>query len=396
MSALHDRIAEHLPQAVETRHDLHSHPELSYHEKRTSQVVQKFLAEWGIEHRGGLAGGTGVLARIPATKPGGATIALRADMDALPIEEQTGVPYASTTPGVMHACGHDGHTTILLTAAKVLSQIPDRQNEVLLLFQPAEEGGAGGQKMCVDGVLDGRVLGNKVNLIYGLHGYPNARVGEVTTRVGPLLAAATQFRIEIVGKGTHAAYPHLGVDPIVVASHLITALQTIASRTIGPLDSVVVTIGKLDAGVAHNVISETATLHGTLRTLLDETSASACAAIERIAKGTAEAFGAKSIVHWEAIPYPVTRNDAGATERFRRIAREAIGHERVLDEPHPSMGGEDFSFYGLHVPACFFFLGLLPEGQDGYPNLHAPTFNFNDDAIPLGAELMCSLALSAA
>ena len=395
MSPLRDRIQDLMPDALTTRHDLHAHPELGYNEKRTSEIVQKTLADWKIEHRGGLAGGTGVLAHIPATRPGGATIALRADMDALPIEEQTGVPYASENPGVMHACGHDGHTTILLTASKLLSQIPDRQNDVLCIFQPAEEGGAGGQRMCQDGVLDGRVLGGKVDLIYGLHGYPNARVGEVTTRVGPLLAAATQFQIHILGKGTHAAYPHYGIDPIVVAAHTVTALQTIASRTIGPLDSVVVTIGKLDAGVAHNVISETATLHGTLRTLSDETLKTAISAIERIARGTAEAFGATGTVVWEAVPYPVTRNDAGATERFRTIAREALGREKVLDEPHPSMGGEDFSFYGQHVPACFFFLGLLPEGQDRYPNLHAPTFNFNDAAIPLGVELMCDLALSA-
>jgi amidohydrolase len=394
MGSLRDRITASLPQAIETRHDLHAHPELAYKEIRTSEAVKERLSSLGIEHCGGLAGGTGVLARIPATKPGGATIALRADMDALPILEETGMPYSSENPGVMHACGHDGHTTILLTVARTLSELTERPNEVLCVFQPAEEGGAGGKRMCDDGVLDGRVLGSKVDVIYGLHGYPNAKVGEVTTRIGPLLAAAEQFKIQITGRGSHAAYPHLGVDPILVASHIITALQTVASRTVGPLDSVVVTVGKIDAGVAHNVIPDSATLHGTLRTLLDETGKTAKAAIDRIVRSTSEAFGATGTVEWERVPYPVTRNDAGATERFRKISRAAIGADKVLEEPLPSMGGEDFSFYGRHVPACFFFLGLLPEGQEKYPNLHSPRFNFNDDSIPTGVELMCELALN--
>jgi amidohydrolase len=394
MDGLRSRISDLMPQAVETRHDLHAHPELVYEERRTSEVVQKTLSELKIEHRAGLAGGTGVLGYIPATKSGGGTIALRADMDALPILEETGLPYASQNPGKMHACGHDGHTTILLTAAKALSQTPDRQNDILLVFQPAEEGGAGGNRMCEDGVLDGRILGKKVDLIYGLHGHPRSRLGEVSTRVGPLMASATQFKIHVTGKGTHAAFPHFGIDPIVVSSQMILALQTIASRNVDPLEAVVVTIGKLEAGVAHNVISETALLHGTLRTLNDGVLKTAWAAIERIAKGTAEALGATAEVEWEAVPYPVTRNDAGATERFRTIARQAIGHENVAEVPNPMMGGEDFSFYGLHVPACFFFLGLLPEDKDLYPALHAPRFDFNDAAMPLGVEVMCHLALS--
>jgi amidohydrolase len=393
MSPLRDRIRDLIPDLVETRHDLHAHPELGYTEQRTSGVVRQLLSEWGIEHRGGLAGGTGVLARVPATSAGGGTVALRADMDALPIPELTGVPYASENPGLMHACGHDGHTSILLGAARTISQTTERANEVLFVFQPAEEGGAGGNRMCQDGVLDGRVLGKKVDVIYGLHGFPHAKIGQVSTRNGPLLAAAAQFQITITGKGCHAAYPHLGIDPIVVASHLIAALQTVASRSISPLDSVVVTVGKLEAGVAHNVIPDTAVLHGTLRTLLDETATVARAAVERIAHGTAEAFGATASVEWEKVPYPVTRNEATATERFRKIARDAIGAQKVLEEPTAHMGGEDFSFYGQHVPACFFFLGLIPEGQDSYPTLHSPRFDFNDDALPIGIELMCELAL---
>ncbi|HWD39838.1 MAG TPA: M20 family metallopeptidase [Fimbriimonas sp.] len=394
MSPFREEFAPLLSKIVSIRHDLHAHPELGYQEKRTSEAVQKLLTEWGIEHKAGLAGGTGVLARIPATGSDGGTVALRADMDALPICEQTGVSYESKHPGVMHACGHDGHTSILLATARVLSQARERRNEILLLFQPAEEGGAGGKRMCDEGALNGGLLGKTVDVIYGLHGFPRARLGDVSTRVGPLLAAASMMRIEVRGVGSHAAYPHLGIDPIVVCSHIVTALQTIASRSVNPLDSVVVTIGKIDAGVAHNVIPESANLIGTLRTLHDETNRRAIAAIERISQRTAEAFGATANVHWEAIPYPVTRNEAGATERFRKIARGVLGEQHVLEEPEPSMGGEDFSFYGQHVPACFFFLGLLPEGQETYPNLHAPTFDFNDDAIPAGVEVMRELALS--
>jgi len=393
MTSLRDRIREGLADTVATRHDLHAHPELGYKETRTSQVVQKLLSEWGVEHCGGLAGGTGVLARLPATSPGGATIALRADMDALPIVEESGVPYASDNEGVMHACGHDGHTSILLATVRALSQAPERPNEVLFVFQPAEEGGAGGNRMCLDGVLDGRVLGNKVDVIYGLHGAPMVKLGDVSTKIGPLLAAASQFQITIHGKGCHAAQPHVGIDPIVVASYVLTALQTVASRTVNPLDSVVVTVGKVVAGSAHNVIPDNAVLHGTLRTLLDDTNKTAIATVERIAKSTAEAFGATATVEWEAVPYPVTRNEAGATERFRKIARAAIGDERVKEEP-THMGGEDFSFYGLRVPACFFFLGLQPKDKDTYPNLHSPRFDFNDDAIPTGVEMMCELALN--
>ena len=393
MSHLRAVIGDFLSRSVAIRHDLHAHPELGYQEKRTSDLVHRLLTEWGVEHCGGLAGGTGVLARLPATGSNGGTVALRADMDALPITEETGVPYSSEHPGLMHACGHDGHTTILLSAVHALSKMPDRANETLFIFQPAEEGGAGGNRMCLDGVLDGRLLGTKADIIYGLHGFPNAKVGHVSTKVGPLMAAAAQLKITVHGKGAHAAYPHLGVDPIVVAAHIVTALQTIASRTVGPLDSVVVTIGKVEAGMAHNVIPETATLTGTLRTLQDDTEKTARAAVERIVRHTAEALGARAQVDWELVPYPVTRNEPAATERFRQIAGSAIGPDHVHEEPNPSMGGEDFSFYGRHIPACFFWLGIQPADATGYPNLHSPRFDFNDDAIPTGVELMCQLTL---
>ena len=395
MATLRQQIAEVLSEAVVIRHDLHSHPELGYGEHRTSSVVQGHLSSLGVEFKGGLAGGTGVLGWLPATNHSGSarTIALRADMDALPILENTGLPYKSEIDGVMHACGHDGHTTILMTAASLLSKQVNRPNNVLFIFQPAEEGGAGGQKLCQEGVLEGRVIGKPADIIFGLHGFPNINVGHVTTRNGPLLAAATQFLICITGKGAHAAYPHLGIDPIVVAAHIITALQSVASRSVSPLDSIVITIGQVTAGVAHNVIPETATLSGTLRTLNDATNALGIRRIEEIAGNVASAFGASASVQWIGA-YPVTFNDPSATDEFRKVARNALGDKFVHEEANPSMGGEDFSFYGQIIPAAFFFLGIKPAEANSYPNLHSPEFDFNDESIPVGVELMCELALS--
>jgi amidohydrolase len=395
MPSLDELIARHLPRVTEIRHDLHAHPELGYQERRTSQVVRAELEKAGVKFVGELAGGTGVLGYIPATTdPATApTVALRADMDALPIQEDTGKPYASQTPGVMHACGHDGHTSILLGAAKVLAEAPERPNNVLLVFQPAEEGGAGGRKMCEDGVLCGKVLGNPADVIFGLHGFPMLNVGQVATCTGPMLASADQFEITVNGKGGHAAMPHYGIDPIVVASHIVTALQTISSRNVGALDSVVVTIGMVKAGTAHNIIPDTAELVGTLRTLNNDTRRLAQQRIRDIATHVAEAFGATADIKMED-GYPVTFNEATAAQRLRAALAESLGAGLISQDCPPVMGGEDFSFYGRETRACFYWLGLSAEGQEQYPNLHAPQFDFNDEALPVGMKAMCSLALS--
>jgi amidohydrolase len=237
------------------------------------------------------------------------------------------------------------------------------------------------------------LIGTKADAVYGLHGHPNHDVGHVSTRVGPLMASAAEFKIIVHGKGAHAAYPHLGVDPIVAASHIVVALQSVASRNVDPLDSVVVTIGIFEGGVAHNVIPETVRLRGTMRTLLDATYATARERVESLVRHTAEAFGAHAEVIWGENPYPVTVNHPEATERFRSVARQAIGTDYVHEEPHPSMGGEDFSYYGAVAPACFYFLGVRPRGEHSHPNLHSPRFDFNDDAIATGIELMVELAL---
>ncbi len=387
-------IESAMPGLVEIRHDLHIHPELGFEETRTSGVVQNKLRDLGVEFVAGLAKGTGVLGYLPATTTDPATartVALRADMDALPVHEETGKPYSSQTPGKMHACGHDGHTTILLGVAQALSQVGRNQN-VLLVFQPAEEGGAGGDLLCKEGALDGRIIGTRADVIYGLHGFPMGPLGTVSTRTGALMASATEIEIDITGKGTHAAYPHMGIDTIVVASHIVVALQTIVARSVDPLESLVVTIGQFQGGHAHNIIPEKVRLRGTLRALSDEMAELGMRRVTETVENVARAFGATATVRWNG-HYPVVVNDAGATDRFREIAKEVIGSEKVIEEPVPSMGGEDFSFYGKIVPACFYFLGLLPEGQATYANLHASTFDFNDDALPLGIKLMCELAL---
>lgn len=381
------------------RRDLHAHPELCFEERRTSAVVQRELSALGIAHRAGLAKGTGVLGFLPATTdPARApTIALRADMDALPIQETSGRAHASTTAGVMHACGHDGHTAILLGAASALSRVAHRPNNVILLFQPAEEGGGGAELLCREGALSGAILGGRpVDQVYGLHGWPELPLGSVATRAGPLLASTDDFVVTIRAKGGHAAYPHLCIDPIVISAQIITALQTIASRRVAPADSVVVSVASLHAGgPANNIIADHACFVGTIRALRASTRALAEEEFKRIVLHTASAHGASAEIQWHQ-GYPVTENNAAATERFRRVARAVLPPERIIDRDHATMGGEDFSYYGHHAKACFFFLGLRPHGAASMPGLHTAEFDFNDDALPLGIELMSRLALEPA
>jgi len=383
-----------LPDLIRLRRDLHAHPELAYQESRTSRVVCQELSRLGIKHVAGLAGGTGVLAYIPPTVAGAesrGSIALRADMDALPITETTGLPYASTTPGLMHACGHDGHTANLLGVARVLTQLGHRPSPVTLVFQPAEEGGAGGKRMCEDGALDGSKIGPKVRAIFGLHGWPQYALGLVGSRPGPMLASTDNFHITITGTQSHAAYPQLSADPVVATAHIIAALQTVASRNIAPQDSIVVSVTMLKAGTATNIIPETVTFGGTMRTLKPETRRLGRARVCQIIEQTAAALGCTASIDWQE-GYPVTFNDPGATDTFFRVARQSLGEARVQDVPHPSLGGEDFSYYGHHVPACFFMLGVRPQGHTTCPSLHQPTYDFNDEAMRTGIEMMVRLA----
>ena len=387
-------INQELPDLITIRHDLHAHPELGYQEKRTSGLIQRQLEEAGVEFRAGLAGGTGILAHIPGGS--GPGIGLRADMDALPIQETSDLEYRSTNEGVMHACGHDGHTTILIGAVRVLAEIARSggglPRPVSFVFQPAEEGGAGGQRMVQDGCLDGSVLGPAVEHMFGLHGWPRVPLGTVATRPGPMMAAADAFDIAIEGEACHAAWPHVGTDPIVAAASMIGALQTIASRNVEPLESVVVSVTQVHAGTAYNIIPGEARLAGTVRTLTPEVRQLARRRLGEIAEGVARAHGCRAIVDYQQ-GYPPTVNHPEAVEIFRNVAGEAFGPGRVLELEQPVMGGEDFAFYGQVVPACFFALGLVPDGAAIPAELHQPTFNFNDDAIATGVEIFCRLAL---
>jgi amidohydrolase len=398
-------IQAELPSLVELRRDLHRHPELAFQESRTSAVVQRELTALGIQYKSGLARhdgkpGTGVLGYLPATTAGGnqrLAVGLRADMDALPIVEQTGKAYASCTPGVMHACGHDGHTTMLIGAARVLSKLPERPNPVAFVFQPAEEGGGGADLMCREGVLGGLSkggLGNAVGRMFGLHGWPQLPLGVVASKPGPLLAAVDDFVVTVKGVQSHGAYPHFGRDAVLATAHIITALQSIASRNVGPLESVVVSIGAIHAGTANNIIPETVEFIGTVRTLSPTIKALARERFFAIVEDTARAFGCEAKIDWHE-GYPVTSNDAEAAKQFFAVADEALGAARVLRLENPTMGGEDFAYYGAQAKACFFFLGLRP-GEAEVPTLHQPDFDFNDDAIATGVELMARLAMAEA
>lgn len=379
--SLQERIAQIVPDVVRTRHDLHAHPELAYEEKRTSEVVIRELKALGIEVISGLAGGTGVLGKLPATGTAKRSIGLRADMDALPITEETGKPYASQNAGVMHACGHDAHTSMLLGTARILSQTEYRPNDITFVFQPAEERGAGGAKMVEDGALEG------LDSIFGLHGWPNMPLGTRITRVGAMMGSADVMKVRIYGKGGHAAFPHLTVDPIVIGAQIVTALQTVTSRNVDPLMASVLSVTKFEAGTASNIIPEYADILGTLRTLNDDVRAMAMRRIEEIIHGTCSAMGARAEIEFYD-SYPVTVNHQEAVQWFREAVEGASQEDLV-----PVMGAEDFSYYGKHIPACFFMLGLLPEGQETYPGLHTPQFDFNDEAIPYGIEAFCQIAL---
>ena len=393
---IRELVRRELPALVALRRDLHAHPEVGYEEVRTSGIVRDALRDAGVRHEGGLAGGTGVLASIPGSGP--RAVALRADMDALPIVERSDRPWKSRIDGRMHACGHDGHTAILVGAARVLAALAARAplpRPVTLVFQPAEEGGAGGQRMVQDGALDGSRLGPAVEEAFALHGWPELPLGTVATRAGAIMAASDRFEVHVEGRGAHAAWPHRSADPVVCAAAIVTALQSVVARNVDPLDAAVVSVTAIEGGAAFNVIPERVSLRGTYRSLSESTRSLIERRISEVAAGVAAAHGcsARAELHRN---YPVTVNDAGAVARFEAVARATLGAERVGHLAAPVMGGEDFAFYLEKVPGCMFVLGLLPPGQDSMPALHHPAFDFNDDAIAVGVELFCRLALDPA
>jgi amidohydrolase len=377
------------------RQDFHARPELSWQEVETSKKIEKRLQDLGFENirRGFKGTGSGVVADItgggPAGKEGPRCVALRADIDALPIQEENSLDYASKTEGVMHACGHDAHATILLGAAKILAEIKERfSGKVRLIFQPAEEAGndSGAPAMIKEGALDG------VDAIGGLHVWSQLPVGVFATRSGPLMASADIWEVILQGQGGHGAMPHLAVDPTVAAGHLITMLQTVVSRETDPLESVVVSIGKIESGNAPNVIPDKATMRGNIRTTNRKTRSEMEGKVKRIVDGVAQAMRCSAKTIYTPI-YPVTINDAELTDLYRQTAVHLFGKDKV--EEHPIiMGSEDFSYYGEKVPATFAILGIGDEKAGTNRAHHSPHFNANDEALAGGAALLSSFALN--
>jgi hippurate hydrolase len=368
------------------RRDFHANPEILYEVHRTAGIVAEKLREFGCDEVVTGIGRTGVVAVIKGkTNRSGRVIGLRADMDALPITETSGVPWASNNKGMMHACGHDGHTAMLLGAAKYLTEARNFDGTAVLIFQPAEEGGAGGLAMVKDGLMDRW----KIEQVYGLHNSPGIPVGHFAIRPGPILAAADRIDIRISGHGAHAARPHMSVDPIAVGCQLHAALQTIVARNIDPLKSAVVSLTMFQAGEASNVIPQTARLQGTVRTLEPMVRDRVEARMREIAAGIAAAHGATIALDYNR-GYPVTRNHEAETEFAARIARDVAGEGGVDTNMAPLMGGEDFSYMLEARPGAFIFMGVGDTA-----GLHHPDYDFNDEAIPAGVSYWARLVETA-
>ncbi len=375
-----NRMAELQDDIAAWRRDFHSDPELLYDVTRTAGKIAARLREMGCDEVVEGLGRTGVVGVIRG-RDGGGVIGLRADMDALPIEEETGKQWASKNPGLMHACGHDGHTAMLLGAARYLAETRNFAGKAVVIFQPAEEGGAGGKAMVEDGLMDRFAIQE----VYGLHNMPGLPVGQFAIRPGPIMASTDEFEITFRGHGGHAAMPHLCLDPVVAVAQCVNALQTIVSRGTDPLASLVVSVTQLRAGHAHNVIPDTAWLNGTVRSLTTERRDFAERRIREIANGVAATNGLSAEILYDR-NYPVTVNHREQTEKAIAIASAIAGEDLVNAEVSPLMGGEDFSYMLEARPGAFIFLG---NGDTS--GLHTAQYDFNDTAIPYGSSYWAKL-----
>jgi amidohydrolase len=378
-SELIDALA---PELTAIRRDLHAHPELQYDVHRTAGIVAEKLKAWGVDEVVTGIGKTGVVGVIKGkTNASGRVIGMRADMDALPIHEETNLPHRSTVPGKMHACGHDGHTTMLLGAAKYLAETRDFDGTAVVIFQPAEEGGAGAKAM----IDDGLITRFGIHEVYGMHNRPGLELGRFEITKGPAMAAADRLHIKIEGKGGHAAAPHNVNDPIVAACQLVTALQTVASRNVNPLESIVVSVTAFNAGEAFNVIPQTVEIKGSIRTLTPQTRDLAEKRIAEITAGVMNAYGMKYDLDYLR-GYPVTFNHAAQTDFVTDIAKRVFGQDSITADIPPTMGSEDFSYMLEERPGAFINIG---NGESA--GLHHPAYEFNDKAIPIGVTYWASL-----
>jgi amidohydrolase len=381
-----NRVADLHKDITEWRRDLHKHPELLYEVHRTAATVADKLKSFGCDEVVTGIGRTGVVGVIKGRTAGpDKVIGMRADMDALPIEEETGLPYKSTVPGKMHACGHDGHTAMLLGAARYLAETRNFAGTAVLIFQPAEEGGAGAKAMIDDGLI------NRFGIkqVYGMHNHPGMPVGEFGIRSGPTMAAADHLIIELEGKGAHAARPHASVDTVLVGAQIINQLQSIVARNVDPLEAAVVSICMFQAGTTDNVIPQSAILRGTVRSLKPEIRDLVQKRLQEIVEGTAKLYGAKASVKYHR-GYPVLNNHEQQTEFAASVASEIAGKDKVETNVTPVMGAEDFSFMLNERPGAFIFIG---NGDSA--GLHHPAYNFNDDVIPFGTSYWVKLVETA-
>ena len=377
-----DRIAAFADEVTAWRHDLHAHPELQYDVHRTADFVAGKLREFGCDEIATGIGRTGVVGVIRGRSHGSnRAIGLRADMDALPIQEVRDLPYRSQAPGRMHACGHDGHTAMLLGAARYLAETRDFDGSAVLIFQPAEEGGGGGEAMVQDGMMER--FG--VEAVYGLHNVPGQDLGTFAIRPGPIMASTDRFTILIEGRGGHAAMPQAAVDTVLVASHIVVALQSVVARSLDPLESGVVSVCAVEAGEAFNVLPQTAELRGTMRALAPAVRDLLRTRLKAIAENVAAAFGARADVDF-ASGYPATENHPAETAFMADVAAQVVGEAQVERDVAPMMAAEDFAYMLAHRPGAYIFMG---NGDSA--GLHHPEYDFNDAAIPYGASLWARL-----
>ena len=379
-----NRIAEFHPELTAWRRDLHAHPELSMQEFRTSALVRDKLASFGVDEIVTGLATTGVVGVIRAGTSDRA-IGLRADMDALPIQEESGLPHASQTPNVMHACGHDGHTAMLLGAAKYLAETRNFDGTVYLIFQPAEEFEAGAEKMVQDGLFERCPM----DMVFGIHNWPQSPAGTFLWRDGDVMAAVGWIDIEIIGKGSHGAFPHQGVDAVVVAANIVNALQTIVSRNMEPVQGGVVSIGHISGGDAYNILPERVVMKGTARWFRPEVGAIIEQGVHRLATGIAESFGAKATVRFTRHA-PATVNEENATALAFAAAVAVAGDARVKHMPAPTMGGEDFAYMLEAKQGAYLMLGGGRGPDEAL--LHHPRYDFNDEILPVGASWFSTLA----
>jgi amidohydrolase len=380
-----NRVADLHNEIKEWRRDFHAHPELRYDVHRTAGSVAEKLKSFGCDEVVPGIGRTGVVGVIRGRKAGSKVVGLRADMDALPLEEETGLPYKSTVPGKMHACGHDGHTAMLLGAAKYLAETRNFAGTAVVIFQPAEEGGAGALAM----VKDGLISRFGIQEVYGMHNYPGLPVGQFAIRPGTIMAAADHLAIEIEGKGGHAARPHLSIDTILVGAQMINQLQSIVARNVDPLESAVISICMFQSGHTDNVIPQHAVLRGTARSLTPDVRELLHKRIGEVVEGTARMYGASAKVTYTN-GYPVVVNHERQTAFAADVAREIAGKDNVDIDVPPVMGAEDFAFMLQERPGAFIFCG---NGDSA--GLHHPAYDFNDEAIPVGTSYWVRLAETA-